>query len=821
MSIFEDISNAPTRQLSRSVGGPSEVEFVHSQGNIVRVVPIPELPKIDYEAVTDYEQGPALAEPIRSTVTATGLPRGYIAVDAAFTIACGGGYVSTVNSKCRLVESGGDYSRGENAMVLPGEASLVMPQPIFVSLEKSFYSAKAETASSAMTFKYSKIALPSGCPYDVAVVVKGSATDPDEPSTESYLAAAKYEECPDKTGLEKYSSIYAKNSESGFFCYEDYDKTRLQGITKPTESSIWGYKDDGYAFKFLADASKASLEAYGDDKFIIISTNDLTDEAQPLAKFREVMGGDMVMRFFLCTDPGDTEPQCDDLADPLVRNIYAQYIGSHPDTGPCVGSETYVDFAQSFIQVATDGDPSTKVTVEPNKIWVSDIDQSLSVESHAINIVSSAGSSEFSDTYLHVSRNTGAYASFDGEGWLELRDAEGKEVYLDPTQIVFTDDSNVATHDASGFEAVDGTSYRAKHAANYFSVVSNDGDSELTDTFLHINKTSGSYATFNGEGWLELRNAAGKEIYLDPTQIVFTDDSNVATHDASGFEAVDGTSYRAKHAANYFSVVSNDGDSELTDTFLHINKTSGSYATFNGEGWLELRNAAGKEIYLDPTQIVFTDGAKTATHDADGYTAINGTSNFAYYRADVANLVTSSNEGSFRADRLVISQTSGSNSATLFSTELSVISGSSEARIYAGGATVSNSSSSVQITPPGENAYFQSIDYIDSNFDVQSVKVLATAPIPSGVFDPCQKVVTCVTDSEIFPTWTETNANYVDWSSFSQVPAYIESKIINALLGLGVDATCDSSGNITVTLTGLPSTSSNTPNWPSAPGTLT
>jgi hypothetical protein len=357
---------------------------------------------------------------------------------------------------------------------------------------------------------------------------------------------------------------------------------------------------------------------------------------------------------------------------------------------------------------------------------------------------------------------------------------------------VFTDGAKTATHDADGYTAINGTSNFAYYRADVANLVTSSNEGSFRADRLELTQTSGDVSAIlsvnSGSGTLTVVNSNGGK----------------------------GT-YQATLAKLEDSL----GDSTLTTQSLHINSSGGGYATFNGSGWLELRNAAGKEIYLDPTQIVFTDGAKTATHDADGYTAINGTSNFAYYRADVANLVTSSNEGSFRADRLVISQTSGSNSATLFSTELSVISGSSEARIYAGGATVSNSSSSVQITPPGENAYFQSIDYIDSNFDVQSVKVLATAPIPSGVFDPCQKVVTCVTDSEIFPTWTETNANYVDWSSFSQVPAYIESKIINALLGLGVDATCDSSGNITVTLTGLPSTSSNTPNWPSAPGTLT
>lgn len=291
--------------------------------------------------------------------------------------------------------------------------------------------------------------IPTGCPYDLKLGVNED--------TESWVSTHKHTECG-LTGVgngvfERYAAIFSGTSESGLWAYfgqdadfnlkaiveSDQASYRLYNIdsssyfgslVKSDEASIWGYKSDGYEFKAVANASKASLEAYGDSKFIIISTEDLTNDDQPLAKFREVMGGDMKKRFFLCTDPGDGDPQCEDLADPLVRNIYAQYIGSHPHTGPCVGSETYVDFAKSFIQVATDGDPSTKVTVEPNKIWVFDIDQSLSVESHAINIVSSAGSSKFSDTYLHVSRNTGAYASFDGAGWLEVKSANGDTSYL-------------------------------------------------------------------------------------------------------------------------------------------------------------------------------------------------------------------------------------------------------------------------------------------------------------------------------------------------------------------------------------------------------
>jgi hypothetical protein len=133
-------------------------------------------------------------------------------------------------------------------------------------------------------------------------------------------------------------------------------------------------------------------------------------------------------------------------------------------------------------------------------------------------------------------------------------------------------------------------------------------------------------------------------------------------------------------------------------------------------------------IYLDPTKIAFTNGAKIATHDADGYTAIDGSSNFAYYRADVANLVTSSNEGSFRANGLTISQTSGNYQTNVSSAQVLVSGGSAEGKLYAGGLYIESGGKYVQITPPGDDAFFQSVT-VCVNGEQKTAKVLMTTPI--------------------------------------------------------------------------------------------
>jgi hypothetical protein len=161
----------------------------------------------------------------------------------------------------------------------------------------------------------------------------------------------------------------------------------------------------------------------------------------------------------------------------------------------------------------------------------------------------------------------------------------------------------------------------------------------------------------------------------------------------------------------------------------------------------------------------------------------------------------------------------------------------------------------VDIQPPSDNAYFQKVTYVNSNWELQTREFLCTGTQDGEVPGGCDAIVKCVVDSNIFPTWSEANAAYVDWGTLKSYPTWTEtnqtyvdwgtlksyptwtetnqtyvdwqtlnnallqvmiaaqSEVLFGLLKLGVDASCDN-GNLTVKLTGLPETSGNTPNWP-------
>jgi hypothetical protein len=119
------------------------------------------------------------------------------------------------------------------------------------------------------------------------------------------------------------------------------------------------------------------------------------------------------------------------------------------------------------------------------------------------------------------------------------------------------------------------------------------------------------------------------------------------------------------------------GSSTLDTQSLHIQREgSPAYATFNGAGWLMLKNDQGKEMYLDPIKIYFTDDVKTATHDADGFLAQDGTSG----------------QGLLNSDGVSITNNS-----------------SAEGHMWAGGIYLYDGANYVDIQPPGANASFQSV----------------------------------------------------------------------------------------------------------------
>ena len=319
---------------------------------------------------------------------------------------------------------------------MEGDISFLPYQPPFAELDHAQAGSGSPSSSNFV----------SGYPYDLIDDIPVTSFKPV--STDSYArgGAVHYSGARSPGSYPTIDRAYYYKVDSAQVITqshwgENYD-VYFQTTVKSNEASVWGYNyaGEGYEFKFLASTSKASLEAYGGEKHIIISTEDLTED-QPFAKFREVVDGEMQKRLFLCTEPTDGgDPQCEELADPIVKDIYASNLYSHK---PCTNdSETYLSLANSYFQVKAGG-AADKISVDTVNIWA---------------VTGGTASAKFS---------------------------------------------------ADGLTAVDGTSYTGSVMANSIGVASNDGNSDLSDTYLHINRTSGGYATFNGEGWLEVKNADG------------------------------------------------------------------------------------------------------------------------------------------------------------------------------------------------------------------------------------------------------------------------------------------------------------------------
>ena len=373
--------------------------------------------------------------------------------------------------------------------------------------------------------------------------------------------------------------------------------------------------------------------------------------------------------------------------------------------------------------------------------------------------------------YLRLQYTSGAYSNLyggglyinDSENYVQINPPNNKNAYFQNVLLGDMSQRWVLCSEASSSEPMTCDSLpnsivkyvRAKRIESHIAPLNLCGSSatylDLVDSFLQV-----------------AANGAATKVTIEPDTIWVSDpDQSLSVE---------------PHAIN---IVSSAGSSEFSDTYLHVSRNTGAYASFDGAGWLKLKNAAGKVLDLNPTQIVFTDGAMTSTHNAEGFTATEGT--------DSGNL----------------------NCQELWMT----LGGVGTTKVLGGSVQINKSNGGrCTIEPPAnETAYFQKVNFIDSNFDVQEITVLTTTPIPSGVLDACTGVMQCVRDSQEFPTWDETDQTYVDWSTFSKVEAFVLSRINNALLGLGVNASCDGDGNVTVNLTGLPSTSMNS-NFPTGPG---
>lgn len=120
-----------------------------------------------------------------------------------------------------------------------------------------------------------------------------------------------------------FYSVLVKNQESSFWGYASDNLTNYKlkadsnqvkyelwkdggdyfaTLVKSNESSFWGNSNSGYNYKTIANSSKASIEAWGNGKYIIIATNDFTQQATTV-KLRELELCDDKRALFLCSEP--------------------------------------------------------------------------------------------------------------------------------------------------------------------------------------------------------------------------------------------------------------------------------------------------------------------------------------------------------------------------------------------------------------------------------------------------------------------------------------------------------------------------------------
>ena len=190
------------------------------------------------------------------------------------------------------------------------------------------------------------------------------------------------------------------------------------------------------------------------------------------------------------------------------------------------------------------------------------------------------------------------------------------------------------------------------------------------------------------------------------------------------------------------------------------------------------------------------------------------------------------------SDGVFFCSNSGGDKSTLQPAQLWLNYSGAHTQMWGGGLYMVDSGDFVNIVPvAGKDAWFQPITYVNAGSTLETSYFLCTTPEPVvGPGGGCTAIVDCVRNSGEFPTWTDTNATYVDWATMASYPTWTETnqtyvdwttlngalskievsaraEVIEALLKLSVEATC-TDGKVTVTLKGLPSTSSNSPDWP-------
>ena len=296
--------------------------------------------------------------------------------------------------------------------------------------------------------------------------------------------------------------------------------------------------------------------------------------------------------------------------------------------------------------------------------------------------------------------------------------------------------------------------------------------------------------------------------------------------------------------------------SALTD-----NKESSFYGDFSGNGYKTVSKSSETKFQLWHSGGAYYS-ALTDNKESSFYGDFSG-NGFKAKADNMAGLVMGwdSSGGYWSAtansDGVFFCSNSGGDKSTLQPAQLWLNYSGAHTQMWGGGLYMVDSGDFVNIVPvAGKDAWFQPITYVNAGSTLETSYFLCTTPEPVvGPGGGCTAIVDCVRNSGEFPTWTDTNATYVDWATMASYPTWTETnqtyvdwatmasyptwtetnqtyvdwvtlngalskisvaasaEVMQALLKLSVEATC-TDGEVTVTLKGLPSTSSNSPDWP-------
>jgi hypothetical protein len=191
----------------------------------------------------------------------------------------------------------------------------------------------------------------------------------------------------------------------------------------------------------------------------------------------------------------------------------------------------------------------------------------------------------------------------------------------------------------------------------------------------------GAYANLGGDGNLSLRNAASRELHLNPDGLTFVDGSSFVTHSGTQLYGQyggtppeyddDGNLVNAGNGGNNF-LLKPDSDgvsltlSDTTGSSLFANQdkvtvtdSSGSWASLLSSGSLELQDADGNHFTLYPYALTLTNSdGDSGTYEPHQLTISHG-GDESYLSTSALRILTQTGDGTYEAHQATLRDQNG------------------------------------------------------------------------------------------------------------------------------------------------------------------